>query len=353
MRLLSCGYWGCRQGGTIKNGIDQETNISSDADAGYRVWLYDVDGEDAPSKVADFNPSKLGDEQIMWVDVDLSVAGQLDRLWDELSVDEKDRRSIVPGDRPTFVRQRDFLQLNVLVVRQVEDGFEPVGLHCLVSKNWIVTLHAEEIDLADKFNEPLVGETHLGRLDGPAFLSVVLEWQLSGYFAVIEGLQMEIDRLDEELLKATRNRPALLEHMLDMRRRVTALRRALGPHRDIFSLLSHPESEALIGSESAEIYARLEKRLDRALGAVASTREMIAGSFDIFMTQTSHTTNEIMKRLTLVSVLLLPAVVLAGIMGMNFKVGLFEKSWMFGVTLGIMAALAIATLMVARKRGWV
>ena len=80
---------------------------------------------------------------------------------------------------------------------------------------------------------------------------------------------------------------------------------------------------------------------------------MIVGSFDIFMTQTASATNEIMKRLTLVSVLLLPAAALAGIMGMNFKVPIFELSWMFGVTLATMALLAGITILVAKSRRWI
>ena len=50
--------------------------------------------------------------------------------------------------------------------------------------------------------------------------------------------------------------------------------------------------------------------------------------------------------------ILLPSVVLAGVMGMNFKVGLFEEPSLFWVVIGIMFAMAAATLGVARWRGW-
>ncbi|HEX2152490.1 MAG TPA: CorA family divalent cation transporter [Acidimicrobiia bacterium] len=53
-------------------------------------------------------------------------------------------------------------------------------------------------------------------------------------------------------------------------------------------------------------YQRLAERLERALDAVDTTREMVVGSFDIFMTRTAQETNDIMKRLTIISVLLLP-----------------------------------------------
>ena len=52
----------------------------------------------------------------------------------------------------------------------------------------MVTVHQGELDLVDGFNKPFHGETRLGDLDGPTFLSLVLDWQLSG-FKTIEGLQ--------------------------------------------------------------------------------------------------------------------------------------------------------------------
>jgi Mg2+ and Co2+ transporter CorA len=59
-----------------------------------------------------------------------------------------------------------------------------------------------------------------------------------------------------------------------------------------------------------------------------------------------------MKRLTLASVLLLPAVLLAGVMGMNFKIPWFEEPENFWVTVLAMGILAVATLLYARFRKW-
>jgi magnesium transporter len=74
--------------------------------------------------------------------------------------------------------------------------------------------------------------------------------------------------------------------------------------------------------------------------------------FDVHMTRTAQRTNETMRLLTLASVILLPSVVLAGIMGMNFKVWLFEQPNLFWVVIGLMIAMAAATVGVARWRGW-
>jgi Mg2+ and Co2+ transporter CorA len=60
-----------------------------------------------------------------------------------------------------------------------------------------------------------------------------------------------------------------------------------------------------------------------------------------------------MKTLTIVSAILLPSVVLAGVMGMNFKVPFFDNPGNFFVVVGAMLAFAIAILVVARWRHWI
>lgn len=64
-------------------------------------------------------------------------------------------------------------------------------------------------------------------------------------------------------------------------------------------------------------------------------------------------TNEIVKVLTLASVLLLPGTLIAGIFGMNFKLAVFETNAYFWVVLAFIAAVAAATLAVARVRSWI
>ena len=60
-----------------------------------------------------------------------------------------------------------------------------------------------------------------------------------------------------------------------------------------------------------------------------------------------------MKVLTLTSVILLPGALLAGIMGMNFKVGIFDRAAMFWVVLALIIAVAPITLGVAKLRNWI
>jgi Mg2+ and Co2+ transporter CorA len=102
----------------------------------------------------------------------------------------------------------------------------------------------------------------------------------------------------------------------------------------------------------AAALAAINHRLERATEAVANAREMLIGTFDVHMTRTAQRTNDVMKLLTWVSVTLLPAAVLAGIMGMNFQVSLFNHPSVFWIVVASMILIAATILGAARWRRW-
>ena len=97
----------------------------------------------------------------------------------------------------------------------------------------------------------------------------------------------------------------------------------------------------------------LTDRLDRAVEAVENLRDLLLGTFDIHMGRAAQDANDVMKVLTLLSAVLLPAVVLAGVMGMNFKLPFFDdaeqllprrrRRW---------SSSAVAIVVAARWRRW-
>jgi magnesium transporter len=110
----------------------------------------------------------------------------------------------------------------------------------------------------------------------------------------------------------------LLSELVSVRHAVHRVRRTLAPHREVFARLAAPEFLKLASSDSSDRFRDVAQRLERAMDGADSVREMVMGSFELVTRQTAQRTNDIMKRLTLISAVLLPAVVLAGVFGMNF-----------------------------------
>jgi Mg2+ and Co2+ transporter CorA len=131
------------------------------------------------------------------------------------------------------------------------------------------------------------------------------------------------------------------------------VRRILAPQRDVFAELTRPDFLPEGSTHRRESLAGLGARLDRAFDAIGNARELLIGSFDIHMTRTSQRTNDVMRVLTVVSVVLLPSIVIAGVMGMNFRIGFFENPTNFWIVVASMVTLAVGAVAVARWRRWI
>ena len=138
-----------------------------------------------------------------------------------------------------------------------------------------------------------------------------------------------------------------------MRKQVGKLRRALAAHRSALVALTYPELEALGDYASGERYQSLLRRFESTVQEARDAREAIVGSFDVLIARGGQRTNEIMKVLTLASVILLPGALIAGIMGMNFKVGLFDDPSLFWAVLAVIVLIAPVTIGLAKLWRWI
>ena len=146
-------------------------------------------------------------------------------------------------------------------------------------------------------------------------------------------------RLEEFDVHAMRGEGAEsdIELLIEMRRQLGKLRRALAAHRSALVALTHPEL-ALANDVSGEGFQSPFTRYEATLQEARDVREAIFGSFDV---------------LTLASVIFLPGALLAGVMGMNFKVGLFQITWVFWAVVAAVAAIAPITVGAAKRARWI
>jgi len=201
-----------------------------------------------------------------------------------------------------------------------------------------------------RYIDGLDGETRLGALNAADLMSALVDEVLIGYFQLVEMIERDIDDLDQRALHG-RPKDDVLGALVSVRRRIGLVRRTLVPHREALAALARPEMQA--DETVGQPWPGLVDRLEGTIAAVDSVRDSLLGTYDIYMGRVSQRANDVMKTLTLLSGVLLPAVVLAGIMGMNFQMPFFQDTTNFWVIVGAMAVMAAGILAVARWRDWI
>ena len=81
---------------------------------------------------------------------------------------------------------------------------------------------------------------------------------------------------------------------------------------------------------------------------------MVSDLMETHLSAVSNRLNEIMKVLTMISTVVLPMTLVAGIYGMNFHKGMPELDWEYGypMALGLMALLGVGSLLFFRWKKW-
>jgi magnesium transporter len=322
--------------------------------------LFDADGHDTRIDLATETLPAPGKRRLVWIDVDARDGEALAALVPHLDLSPRLLDRLADGgERPELVQYPDHVHLSIRTLDQGEPARaepgagpdrDPVPLDLVAGKDWVLTVHEGAVPAIDRILDGIEGETQLGALDAAGFLASIVDSAIVGYYRVIEGIEADIDTLDDAAL---RHRPGddLLADLVAMRRRISAVRRALTPHREAFAVLARPDFA--LHEELGRPWPGLVDRLEGAIDSVEQTRESLLGTYDVYMGREAQRDSTVMKTLTIVSAVLLPAVVLAGIMGMNFDVAFFDDASNFWVVLGLMAALAIGILGFARWRAWI
>ncbi len=311
--------------------------------------LFRGDGTDDSVELEGRDEFRIAKDELLWVDATSMGAEELAIVRRALGLTDRAVAALKarPG-KPDATVLEGALEV---VVRVMADGAggKPTAIQILVGDDWLITHHARPVPFLEEQREAIRDDRPIGRLTAIQFLVSLLDWHVDSFFRAAEELEEDVDKLDDAALRGDGD---ILDNLVKMRRRIARVRRILSPHRECFAGLARPVFLPDLDPAERDALAGIASRLERAVEAITNTREMLIGTFDVHMTRTAQRTNDIMRVLTLASVVLLPSVVLAGVMGMNFKVPIFDQPNIFWVVVGIMLAMAVATLGVARWRGW-
>jgi magnesium transporter len=319
-----------------------------------RARLYDARGEDRDVEIAELNPAKVDDSKLVWIDVDERSRETLEEVARALELEPPIVRQLQPDRRhPRIVRQPSRIAVTLVAVQRpnVEADLERKDLDLVVGRNLVMTLHDGPVAAIDDFEEQLRDESELGQLDAGAFMTALIDAVLSGYRSEVEAIERAIDRLDQIAMKSIDDHDDFLRTVVALRGRIAVLRRHLTPNRDALAPLVRPDFE--VHEDIVKPWPGIEERLERTISAVENARELLVGSFDIYLGRSAQRSNDVMKVLTLVSAIALPAIVLAGVMGMNFELDFFDNATNFFVVVGSMIVFGVVIVAIARWRRWI
>jgi magnesium transporter len=247
----------------------------------------------------------------------------------------------------------------VFQVPRIDPASARLELHELdvfLGGNFLVTYHPMPLEIIDRERANIERDPRDRMRHGADHLLFrLLDQAVDQSLQVIEQLDERVDRIQNEVIENPR--PGVVRSIFRIKRSAIQLHKTLAPQREVFNRLARDPYRPV--REEHRVYFRdLYDHVVRIHDISESLRDLIAGTLETYLTVISNRTNEIMKVLTMASVMFLPMSFLAGFFGMNF----FGESLafqapmprvlLFAGTCAIMAISPCAMWIYARRRKW-
>ena len=333
----------------------QEPTSKAPAQENVRVRQFDADRHDQSLGLDDALEAKPTERQLLWIDISEDLdAEQASQLADAFELDPSTIHALEnPGNVPHLGAHGSYLHVRVAVEPNDREPDATPWLDIVGGGNVVITSHRTPIKFLDDMDDSIEADTTFGLLDASTFIASLLGAAVTTYFTAVDAIEDDVDVLDAKSLRDD-GRHQLLDDLVVVRRRIARLRRVLTDHRQLFASLAGAELATLTDNpDSAPAFKTVSERFDSAIGAVEDSREVLIGSFEVYMTRTAQRTNDVMKVLALATVLLLPGSLVAGLLGMNMIIPLPDDDplmwWL--VVMGVVL-FAVLILLIARARRW-
>jgi magnesium transporter len=229
-------------------------------------------------------------------------------------------------------------------------------LDVFLGRNYLVTYHNEPLAFLDQDRQNIARDPVNRLRHGAAHLLYhVLDMAVAEYLPAIEHLDQAIDDAQEEVFR--RPTQETLQAIFRVKRSTLRLHRILAPEREVLNRLARDAYDP-IDAENRVYFRDVYDHVVRIHDLTETLRDLISGALDTYLSAISNRTNDIMKMLTLVTVMFLPMSFLTGFFGMNFfgepltfQVAMPKVS-MFVATCLTMIVSFFAPWYWAYRRGW-
>lgn len=231
------------------------------------------------------------------------------------------------------------------MLRRVDGKLSNEQVSIFLGHSTVLTFQEfDDGDVWDPIRERIKKAGSRLRLNDASFLAYgLLDAIVDHCFPILEHYGDVLEELEERILKSPD--ASVFGEIHKLKREMLLVRRAVWPMRELVNSMGREAHECL--SESTKVYLRdVYDHSIQIIDILETYREVAVGLSETYMTVLSNKMNEVMKVLTMISVIFIPITFLSSVFGMNFtKFAWWDSQHAFevfaiaclGITMGMLS----------------
>jgi magnesium transporter len=256
--------------------------------------------------------------------------------------------------RPKVVEYENclFISLKMLRLEEEKNRVHVETLSLVISDRILISFQESRGDVFEPVRERIRNNKKKIRTSSSDYLAfALLDIVIDNYIYILSVLGDRIESMEENILDDPEENT--LETINTFKREINYLRKNIIPAKEMINALVKIDSDFL-DNEVVGVHLReLQDNIAQAVETSDSYREILSDQLNIYHTTISSRLNDVMKFLTIFSVIFIPLTFIAGIYGTNFDhVPELHYQYSYFIMWGVMIVVALFMLFYFRRRGW-
>ncbi|MGH7502865.1 MAG: magnesium/cobalt transporter CorA [Longimicrobiales bacterium] len=310
--------------------------------------------EEHPTSLEACFPFEAG-EETSWLNVDgLHDTQQIFRLGELAGLHPlvvEDVASTAQRPKVEDYDSRLYIVLRMLHTDRATGETEEEQLSLILGRHSLISVQEAPGDVFDGVRDRIRNSKGKIRQRGADYLAYsLMDAVVDAYFGIVETLSDRLEALEDVVLDDPTR--AAMADLHRLRGELLVVRRVVWPLREVFSTLIREENDLI----SADTKVFLRDTYDHAvqvIDSVETLRDVVSGLIELYLSNVTMRTNDVMKVLTVVGTVFIPLTFIVGVYGMNFDY-LPELHWRWSYPLLWLIMILLAGGMLAHfhRRGW-
>ncbi len=297
-------------------------------------------------------------KKITWINVTKAQQPQVGYVAKKYGLLEEDSIDVLPPiQRSKLVIRPDYLFMILLfpVYNRENKKISTEEIDFFISRNRLVTFHNNKIPaIKNLFENCNKNSSRLPCSGEVADILYALLDNLTNYcFPMMRHLLLDVEMIEEKIFKKYEQKRTV-DAILRIKTNIFDFQRILQSHEYVLNKLMLGASKLFPAKKSENNFLQLVEYARETNLSLQSLKDNINALHEANSTLVDYRVNEILKILTIFSVIVFPLTLIAALFGMNTKfIPIVGSDFDFWKVVGIMAAGAITMLGIFKWKKWI
>ncbi|NQU98859.1 magnesium/cobalt transporter CorA [Candidatus Woesearchaeota archaeon] len=302
--------------------------------------------------ISEISLDQMDFHKLKWIDCYNLTREEKKQIKDIVKIPKNEfDRCVDEDERPNTTELEHFSMLIFKCPFKEKKHSSTTSLGILLSERLVVTFRNEELEGIEKiWNLDYESKKKVFKKGSSFLIYELLESIMDDYFTILDDVEKEIDIIENNVFHNPDKKTVM--NIFSMKKTLIYFHKSLSANREVLSSIDKEFAQKIHQSHIKSFRYVYDDTI-QLIDMVATYRDILTGSLDIYLSSVSNTLNTNMKKMTAFGSLVLVPTLITGLYGMNFRF-MPEISWKYGYLFawGLIIASMIFLTIYFKKKDW-